>query len=99
MNQREVKKLLEEAAQPDCSDDRIRDIHVLLSNATAARGAGGIKEIDGPEAGLDLVVGSLFVDTIEHRRHLLPSLFPVFAFICGDREEGVMVTDVDWSLA
>jgi len=98
VNQRELKGLLEEAARRDCSWKRRNEIQCLLGAASAAMGADGVYEIDNPEAGMHLVLGKLYTDTIQNRRELLPSLFPVFAVICGDREEGFICADVDWSL-
>jgi len=99
MNQKELKALLQEAADPNCSWQRRNEIQCKLGQASPAMGADGVYEIEGREAGMHLVLDKLYVDTIQHRPELLPSLFPVFAVICGDRKEGIICADVDWSLA
>ncbi|MCR4328790.1 MAG: hypothetical protein NUV53_04785 [Patescibacteria group bacterium] len=96
MNQKELKLLLQEAASPDCPWQRRNEIQCKLGEASPAMRADGVYEIDGREAGMHLVLNQLYVDTIQNRPDLLPSLFPAFAVICGDREEGIICADVDW---
>ena len=98
MNQRELKALLEEAANLGCSMQRRNEIRFILCDSTAAVGKDGIEEIDGPEAGLRLLAETLYHDTISNRPELLTKLFPVFAIICGNREDGMTITDIDWSI-
>ena len=98
MNQRELKVLLEEAAKPECTPRRRNSIQCLLGEASAAMGKDGVYTINGREAGMHLVLNALYVDTLNNRPELLPSLFPIFAIICGDREEGFICAHIDWSL-
>lgn len=44
------------------------------------------------------ILGRVFHATYESRPHLLPSLFPLFASCCGDKEENSICADVDWSV-
>lgn len=99
MKQRELKALLEEAAKPDCTWQRRTQIQYRLGKATGAIGNDGIYETEGQkEAGFKLLLNALYVTTVQNRPELLPTLFPTFAVICGDCEEGVLIADVDWSL-
>lgn len=99
MNQKELKRLLEEASKPGCSGKRINEIHCLLDEACAALQSNGVFSSGDTAAGIMLVLDKLFVDTVDKRRALLPSLFPVFALICDDRDRGVYLADINWSLA
>ncbi len=98
MDQNVLKALLEEAAQSNCTWERRNAIQCLLGEASVALGEDGAFESEGREAGMQLVLDKLYVDVIDHRPEVLPALFPVFALLCGDRKEGLMCADVDWSL-
>lgn len=98
MKQRELKALLEEAASPECSWKRRNQIQIKLNEATAAMGEDGLYVIEGLVAGLHLLLNSLYVGTVQNRPELLPALLPAFAIICGDREDGKLIADVDWSI-
>lgn len=98
MNQRELKTLLDEAAQQYCSRQRRNEIQVELAEASPALRADGVYENKGREAGMLLVLEQLYTETATHRPDLLSSLFPAFAVICGDRQDGAICADVDWSL-
>jgi hypothetical protein len=98
MDQRLLKALLEEAARPDCSWERRNAIHCQLTDASPAFGQDGVFEIEGRGAGMHLLLEKLYVEVGHHRPELLPTLFPVFSLICGDRKDGVLCADIDWSL-
>ena len=98
MNQKELMALLQEAATPGCTWERQNEIQCILGSASPAMRDDGVYEIEGREAGMQLVLDHLYVDVIQNRPELLPSLFPVFAVICGDRQEGLICASVDWSL-
>ena len=98
MDQREIKSLLQEASDRDCSWPRRIEIQGKLSGASAAMGVNGIFKTDEPESGMLIVLENLYTNTILNYPELLPSLFPVFAIICGDREEGSICANVNWSL-
>ncbi len=97
MDQRQIKRLLEEAAKPDCQSQRLNEIQCALGAATAAMGKDGVYKIEGREAGIHLVLNDLFVSTLEYEPELLPSLFPVFALLCGDRDSSLLA-DINWTL-
>lgn len=40
----------------------------------------------------------IFVNTLIECPEHLPTLFPFFALCCGDRKEGAMCADIEWSL-
>ena len=98
MDQRELKALLDEAAKPSCSWQRQNEIQCRLGEASPAMGVDGVRKIEGPVEGMQIVLDHLYTDTIQNRPDLLPALFPVFALICGDREDRTICADVDWSL-
>ena len=98
MNQRKIMDLLQEAARPNCTSQRRISIIAELDRFSAAMGPHGVYKIHGEEAVLRTLMGSLYVGAAKSRPELLPTLFPVFAAICGDREDGNIVAEVDWSL-
>ena len=98
MNQVELKALLNEAAKPGCSVQRQNEIQCLLAHASPAMQSDGTYEPGGCGMGMLMVLEKLYVDTLQNRPELLPSLFPAFAVICGDRQDHLMYADVDWSL-
>lgn len=97
MDQKRIKELLTEASRPECSVQRQNQIQCEMGQATSALKPDGVYSIHGPEAGIHLILDALYSGTAEHKRELLPSLFPVFALLCGDREKGVLISDIDWS--
>lgn len=98
MEQRKLKELLEEAAKPECTWQRRNEIQCLLGAATPAMRDDGVYEIEGRGAGMHTVLEHLYVDTIKNKPEILPSLFPFFAVICGDRDKEMIVAEIDWSL-
>ncbi len=106
MQQKRILELLQEASQPNCTLARANQIelelregcpkHVDQENPRGGERENGYEE--GRCDGHDEVINSLFVDTFEKRRELLPSLFPLFAMICGDKDDNMMRADIDWSL-
>jgi len=84
MNQRELKELLNEAANPDTSRFRKGQIGGKLEQLASIW--------VGP------VIRKLYTDTINNRPDLLPSLFPFFAIVCGYRDAGLSLPNIDWSL-
>ena len=99
MRQDHIKALLEEAAKPDCDWQRRTIIQCELCDACAAMGSDGVYEIDNPAAGLHLVINNLYFQTLQSAPDKLPSLFPVFAMICGDRDPQFLIADINWDLA
>lgn len=89
MQQAEIKSLLEEAANPDCPPARLNEIQCIFGGAIAA---------NCQEDSFHALLDALYVGAINNRQEHLPALFPIFAAICGDRKEGVIIADVDWSL-
>lgn len=98
MNQKYLMALLQEAANPNCHFHRKNKIQCELSAAICQRGAVDTAFDDGKREGLELVVSMLYNDALDNRPDLLPSLFPVFAILCGDRGPHMICSDVDWLL-
>ena len=91
MDQKRIMELLQEAAQiKNPIDNRFNEIGAELGSQVAHR------RKDRHEG----IVHGLFFDAVQNnRQRLLPSLFPVFALLCGDRDETKsVVAPVDWSL-
>ncbi|OGY61286.1 MAG: hypothetical protein A3H06_01025 [Candidatus Colwellbacteria bacterium RIFCSPLOWO2_12_FULL_44_13] len=84
MNQIELKMLLDEAANPYTSRFRRNQI--------------GDKLVQLAPIWLDMIVRKLYMDTINNRPDLLPLQFPFFAIVCGFRDAGSNLPNVDWSL-
>ena len=93
MKQKDIMALLKEAAEPRCALKRRKAILADLQ-----------KEVFGPSndsrrLGLDIILGAAFKTTLEAKPDHLVSLFPVFALLCGDRQENeVVASEVDFSL-
>lgn len=98
MEQRHVMSLLKEAASPGCHYHRRNQIQCKLSEAASEKDRTGAGFDEGKKEGIKLVLDKLYADTLEHNPELLPSLFPVFAIICGDRKKGMLCANVDWTL-
>jgi len=85
MEQRRIRELLEEAADPHCPPQRRAEIQQELSEAAHER--------------FRVLAEELFVEVVEHRLELLPVLFPTFAILCGDRcEREPLARGVNWLL-
>jgi len=51
------------------------------------------------EEGMRLIASKLIHNMHKYRPDLLPTLFPVFAMMCGDRgDDDLVVADINWSL-
>lgn len=98
MKQKELMALLEEAAKPDCTVRRRIDIQCLLRAATVAGKKSGGYEIRGSAGTIVAILDMLYDDTVKNRPEILPSLFPIFALLCGDREKRMETAQIDWSL-
>jgi len=99
MKQKEIKALLEEASQPDCSWQRRNQIQCELIDALIAFRPVSWPTGTGRIEGFKLILEKLYVDTLHYYPMYLPNLFPVFAMICGERDDDMIVADVIWSLS
>ena len=89
MKQQEVIALLQEAGHLDCTSQRRNEIRGLLTSA--------MKNVPNSVGDYVAMGDYLFQQTADNRPDILPSLFPVFALICGDREyESHMMCEIDW---
>jgi len=95
MKTEEIYKLLVEASDEKTSFLRKNQIQVLLEQETAGY-EDGLFAIEGKGAGIQVLLGKLYVDTLRNNQKLLPSLLPVFAIICGYRDHRYIVADADW---
>lgn len=92
-----ILRLLMEASHPGCSVERWARIHVELGSL--AEPDDGTAEGTGRHEAFAALLGMVFVEALRHAPHILPYLFPIFATLCGEREEGVIIAEVDWVLA
>lgn len=98
MKQERIKELLEEAAKPKCTAKRREGIQKQLKRATLYYGNPQDSYVSSSLEYADLSL-NLFKKTAKEEPQRLPGLFPLFAFICGDREANECVTrDIDWFL-
>lgn len=96
MNQQHLMELLVEAAT--CTDwRRVNAIQVELEHATHG-GDADVIEIDDRQAGIRVVLGTLFVQTYQSNPAILPQLFPAFAVMCGIDGDKYIVAHIDWSV-
>lgn len=98
MKQQELKALLKEAANPKCSWKRRNEIQCFLNESMVATGDHSVHKTKSREDGINLILDTLYMSTLENRPQLLPTFFPVFAIICGDRKNGRLIAEVDWSI-
>ena len=90
MDQVYLRGLLQEAAKPETSEDRLSQIsRSLLQSA---------QEAAKNRADVLCIVHALFYETVKSHREYLPKLFPAFAVMCGGHP-GYHVAPIDWSLA
>lgn len=94
VKQREIKDLLVELASPECSFLRHQEISQRFHEAAKRRPAP-----DSPNDNtsyLFVMILNRLLRTVNGQ--YLPGLFPVFALLCGDRDDLDVLADVDWSL-
>jgi len=98
MKQKEIKKLLEEASGPQCTKRRRDKIQAMFMNATAFRLKDCTYENIESVAGIEFAMCLIYKEALSNNPEVLPSFFPLFAIACGDRKNGEVAADVDWSL-
>jgi hypothetical protein len=84
MEQSVIKEILDEAVTAD--SNRILEIQILLTKSV-----GGTKEDDI----VKIVLNTLFIQTHLKDPTILPSLFPFFSLVCGNKK--VTEAVIDWS--
>lgn len=94
MQQFEIKALLDELANPACSFTRHQEISQLFHKAAHRRPAPD-STTDDASMIFEAMLNRLL--RVANSRHL-PGLFPLFAMICGDRADYVVVAEPDWEL-
>lgn len=92
MNYERIKSLLEEAVTADWK--RANAIQCELNNATCA-GEGDVIQTNTPAAGVLTLIEHLFVELRHADPSLLPTMLPVFALACGDRDRRSFVSSLD----
>ena len=92
MTTKEIYDLLVEASAKTTSDQRINEIQCELGRAVCKNTG------DGRGEGIEVILDSLYVDTFNNNPKLLPTLLPVFAIMCGDRDGHSIIGEPDWKL-
>ena len=91
MRQERILELLQEAADPACTGEEAVRIKTAL-------GCNAQDDLTPSEITRREICEELFSDTALHARHLLPKLFPVFAKLCGTRQEGRTTARINWAI-
>ena len=86
MDQKEIKKILDEAAKSGHIQRIFSSLHREIYNK------------DDLYRGFRVVFEELFVKTLQNKPQHLPNLFPLFALLCGDREESMPIANIHWDL-
>ncbi len=94
MQQAEIKSLLIELAQDDCSFARHQEVSQLFYAAAQRRPAPD-STTDDTSMLFTAMLNKLL--RIVNKKHL-PGLFPVFAMLCGDRYDFIGFAEIDWDL-
>lgn len=94
MRQAEIKDLLTELAQDNCSFERHQEISKMFYEAAKRRPAPDSTN-DDTSALLAMMLNRLL--RIANKKHL-PGLFPFFAMLCGDRSGFDTLAEIDWNL-
>src|ERR1043166_3158969 len=63
---------------------RVNEIQVLFDRELS-------RDIGKHRDTASTILGTVYVQTLQNRPELLPSLFPLFAALCGDRSSGVWI--------
>ena len=98
MRQIEIMELLGEAAGRRCTSARRTQIACKMAESLRSPEEGMDSEDEGKLEAFNLVFTTLWERTAQNRPALLPTLFPAFALLCGDKDDDVMLATIDWSL-
>ena len=98
MDQKALLFLLKEASEPECPAERIIDIAISLKGQIKRDDSDDSDSINTRYEGMCLVFEALFNKTLDNNPGYLPKLFPVFALLCGDKEDDMLVAKIDWTV-
>lgn len=93
MNQTLVMRLLEEAVT--ARGQRGIEIHNQLAHQVYGSTVEEAEDVRGQ--GLQVLLNEIFVSTLKHDPRLLPMFFPVFAILCGDRDDSI-IAEIEWNV-
>jgi len=100
VDQKTILNLLLQAAAPDCSDDRRREIREELLKAVVSKDDVP-PELSGTTEGIRMVCEFLFREVTEQRPTALIGLLPLFIATCGVRSPDAnmqpLLANIDWS--
>ena len=94
MQAEEIKALLLELAQEDCTFQRHQEVSQLFYQAAKRRPAPDVTNDDASQL-LSMILNRLLRVV---GRQYLPGLLPVFIMICGERHELDTLAEIDWTL-
>jgi len=86
--------LLQEASKPQCTAIRINEIQMLLEEAVRKN------SFPKDQDSFEYIVSTLFnegLENLEKNPNALIDLFPVFAMLCGNRNQS-RVARIDWDI-
>lgn len=97
----EIKALLEEAAQPLTTEDRVQEIGTQLIACVWGNDDTADLNQNSTATGFLLLFRTLWTNSHEE---MLPALYPFFLILCGPRKEGKMLREdlspgetIDWA--
>ena len=97
MTQQEVRELLAEAANPDCSYVRRRNILMMLELSSAAYDSKTQTfKSRGRAVGVLELLEQAFQEIVSNRPEVLEQVWPIFVMICCDRPRGELLAPVQW---
>lgn len=98
MDQGELMRLLQEAAQCGSYNDRSAIGLQVAAAVSVNLPDSGDKDVNPQDVWNQELVGHLFDEISNHRPDLLAKFLPIFAMLCGNRENGAPYAKIDWSL-
>ena len=97
MEQTKLMNLLREAAKPDCTKKRRKEIKVTLTKACQTITNNELAEDRGRKSTIIMTVTHLYTMTLKECPEHLPMLFPLFSLLCGNRDPNTYICDkIDW---
>ncbi|MBT6301169.1 MAG: hypothetical protein HOJ15_01945 [Candidatus Jacksonbacteria bacterium] len=99
MDQKRIKKLLDEASRDDCTQARHVDILQELCIAASHMLASGNQLFSDPDKFVQFFLSTLYYEALAHSPGHLSSFFTAFAMLCGNRGPDETFPSVNWRLA
>ncbi|MFA6594033.1 MAG: hypothetical protein WCT16_02125 [Candidatus Buchananbacteria bacterium] len=99
MHERKILELLARAADKSAKCHERQIILQELLSALMAKRAQLVDKDNRVCVGcLQKIVSELYSNCLKHCPEELPRLFPIFALICGNSSNSVLLSEIDWQL-